>query len=133
MNVGCILARSKLALAEAGTPVTLRWREFQGEVTVDPVTGAKLGESVERTETVKAHLHFVGAASAVRQHAEVEIGDCIADFAADVELEGKEGLVFEIGGEKWAPKRVSEVLARSWDVVVAGQKLHRTVLLSKSV
>jgi hypothetical protein len=132
VNLGYILARSRQALAEAGTPVTLRWREFQGEVSLDPVTGAKLGASVERTETVKAHLHFVGATSVVRQHAEVEVGDCIADFDAEVGFEGKDGLVFEINSERWVPKKVSELLASTWDAVVEGKRLHRTMLLQKS-
>jgi hypothetical protein len=132
MNLGYILARSRQALEEAGTPVTLRWREFQGEVNLDPVTGAKLGTSVERTETVKAHLYFVGATSVVRQHAEVEVGDCIADFDAAMAWEGRDGLVFEINGERWVPKKVSELLASTWDAVVAGKRLHRTVLLQKS-
>ena len=95
-----------------------------------------------RTETVKAFLHFPepGANSAVRQFNEVELGDCIADFAQDVLLDGREGLEFlfldpdgkPIDGQKWVPKPVSETLARTWGVIMQGKKLWRPVLLRKA-
>jgi hypothetical protein len=99
---------------------------------LNPVTQARQGLSVPRTSTVKALVHFPEIAKpAVRQHNEVETGNCIVDFVDDVPVDDLPGLRFTIDGEKWMIKPVSDRLAKMWDVKVAGKRICRTVLLEK--
>ncbi len=132
-NLSRILRRLPHNLAHNGTDVILQWIEWSGTPTVDPVTGSKTGTRLERTAALKAFLHFVEVATSfVRQFNEVEHGDCIADFAPDAPLDGKEELAFVIGGEKWEQKTVGKRLATTWDVQAQNRKLFRTVLLRKA-
>lgn len=130
-NLPFILDRLALNAAESGTTVTLRWTQLS-EVTEDPVTQAKLGVPTPMTAAVRGFVHFPSATSAVRMFTEVQVGDCLLDLPAEVELEGLDGLVFEIDGERWLPKAVGEKLAAHWDVLVNDQRLYRTVLLRKA-
>jgi hypothetical protein len=131
-NLDFIESRIAGNLEESGTDIVLSWREFTGATTTD-INGSTLGTSVQKTETVKGFVHFPQiATSQVRQFNEVESGDCIVDFAGDVELDGRVGLQFVIAGEMWVLKQVGDKLARSWDAVANGRKLIRTVLLRKS-
>lgn len=99
---------------------------------IDPVTQARQGTPVARVEVVRCFVHYVSTAmSQVRQFNEVEEGDCLLDMPADVALTGREGLSFEISGERWALKKVGDKLTRSWDQVFHGERLFRTVLLRK--
>jgi len=133
-------------LEEAGTDVLVTWEAYPEGTTIDPVTQSEVlpegGAVIPMQMTVRALLHFpqpVGN-TAVRQFNEVEVGDCIADFHQDVELDGKAKLQFvfldecgePIDGQKWVVKPIGEKLAQSWDAVVGGQRLMRTVLLRKA-
>lgn len=120
-------------LMNSGTPVTLSWVTFTGG-TVDPVTGARLDATRSvHTETVYALHHQVSATTGVRQHAEIEAGDLILDFAHDVELDGKEGLLFNVNGKVYRQKAVNSKLTQLWDVTVRGERITRTVVLELSV
>ena len=144
-NLPRILSRLESNLGDSGTTVSISWEVYPAGVTVDPVTGAQnlaAGSVTIQTMTVKAFLHFpqpVGNA-VVRQFQEIEAGDCIADFCQDVPLDGKPGLKFmfldhagnPIDGVVWEIKPISERLAKNWDVIVAGHRLLRTVLLRKA-
>ena len=127
-----ILRRIPLNLQESGTDVTLTWTEFSG-ATTDPVTGARSGgTATTKTTKVKGFIHEVSATSVVRQFAEIEAGDAIVDLAGDVALDGKEALRFTIDGRQFVAKEIPEKLARSWDVIFRGKRLHRSVLLRKA-
>lgn len=132
-NLGFILDRVALNLAESGTTITLRWQTLTGG-TLDPVTGATVGATrTAQSETVKGFVHFVQIAqSGQRIFNEVEVGDCIVDLDPAVTLEGRDGLYFEIDGQRWVAKQFSDKLGKSWDVVAAGQRLYRSVLLRKA-
>jgi hypothetical protein len=138
-NLPFLKFRQAVNLAETGTDVRIEWTAYTGTVTVDPVTQATIGTSARMTMVARAFAHFVQVAtSQVRQFNEVEAGDCILDFAADVSLEGKVDLVFTLLdqygqpiGNSWVPKQVSDRLGQTWDVVVGGQRLYRSVLLRK--
>jgi hypothetical protein len=132
-NLPFILSRIPANLAESGTDVTLHWTTLAGG-TLDPVTGATVGATpTAQTEAAKAFLHFVQIAqSGQRIFNEFEVGDCIADFAPTVTFEGREQLWFEIDGQRWVAKQFSDKLGRTWDVVMQGQRLFRSVLLRKA-
>lgn len=102
------------------------------------VTASREGTPIERTESIVGLIHFPDIAKfAVRTFAEVETGDLILDVAGDLalsdggSLDGREGLVFTINGEDWVTKPVSDALARVWDVVHAGVRVIRSLLLRK--
>lgn len=127
-RIGQIQTRLRHNLATAGTTVTLHWTEKSGG-TVDPVTGALIGATEQAvTSGVAAFVHFVGATSSVRMFTEVEEGDLIVDFDPDLDLTNMAGLAVEVGGKRYHPKKVSDRLARHWDVIHAGIKLHQTGL-----
>jgi hypothetical protein len=44
----------------------------------------------------------------------------------------RQGARFEWGGDWYMQKEVGENLARSWDVIIGGQKLGRTLLLRRA-
>ena len=120
------------AIAGIGCDVVLAWRAPSGAATIirDPVDGAPTVPMVDRSETVRALLYFVGATTQIRQFAEIQAGDCIAAFAPDVCLKGKDSLRFVIDGEEWSSKPVSEQLSSYWGMA-ANLKLYQVVLLRK--
>jgi len=128
-NIVTILKRQGLARKMAGTPVVLKWQFWTVGWTTDPVTGRRVGTSAPQTETVMAFVHFVGGSTVVRQNAEIAVGDVIVDFAPDVTLEGRDGLTFEIAGVRYGEKKINGVLTMTWDAMVLGQKLGRSLLL----
>lgn len=132
-NLAFIQSRIPLNLAESGTTITLEWDTITGG-TVDPVRQTTVGGTVTRqTATVKGFLHYVQIAKqGVMQFNEFEQGDCIVDLAPDADIDGKTNLRFTIDGERWVAKDLGEKLAKTWDVVVQGQRLYRSVLLKKA-
>lgn len=60
--------------------------------------------------------------------AEFEQGDCIVDFVHNVPL--PDAGYFEIDGRRYAQKKVGQKLAASWELVIGGQRMIRTALLT---
>jgi hypothetical protein len=115
-------------------PVILRWRERSGSApTFDPqLQVSKAGSTyTEKTETLKAFIHYVNIhTTGYTRHAEIKIGDVILDFLGDANLDGREGLEFEIGGNLYVQKNGGKDLAESWDVRCNGIAITRTVLVT---
>ena len=111
-NLVNILKRQGLARKGAGTPVTLRWSQWTAGFSTDPVSGRRVGTATPQSEVVNAFVHFVGGSAVIRQNAE-----------------GRDGLTYEIAGVKYGEKKVNGVLTATWDAMVQGQKLGRTLLL----
>jgi hypothetical protein len=133
-NAAFIQHRVNLNLATPGaaSDVLVSWNEW-APGAVDPVTSSKIGSPTPRTKRYRAFLHFIQPTNgAVRQFNEVETGDCIADFAPDADLDGKDDIRFTIDGRQWMRKPVSPRLAQAWDVVVGGVRMVRPVLLTKA-
>lgn len=140
-NLAFISTRIGVNLAESGTNVLISWRAWPSNSTLDPVTQSRTGTPTTQTMRAQAFLHFpeIKANSVVRQFNEIEAGDCIADFSADVALDGLDSLTFTflnpdgtpIDGSVWVTKPISERLARSWGAIIQGARLFRTVLLRR--
>jgi hypothetical protein len=132
-NAPMIQRRMKVNLETNGTKVKLSWTVTTG-ATVDPVTRALVGGTATMMcETRKAFVHSVQIGrNQVQQFNEIEIGDMILDFAGDVQIDGRPALTFTLpDGTVLVNKPVGDRLARSWDVIVRGQKLFRPVLVRK--
>lgn len=128
-NLARIQHRLRLHECDRGTLVTARWTVFTGSPALNPVTGGRKGVAASETLQFRAHYHEVTSISGtVRQFAEISSGDAIIDFDPAVEF-GTEDLTFVITGKEWVPKEVGAQLAASWDSVVAGVTLGRTLLL----
>lgn len=132
-NIKRIQFAIRRRIALHGTPVTVTWTEFVGTPTEDPVTHEKNGETVTKSKTVRALIHFVGpATSGIRIHGEIQIGDAILDLdPTDVSLDGKLDLTFEFGDHKWVQKEIGQELAKSWDAMFADHKISRSILLRR--
>ncbi len=105
-------------LANVGTPVTLRWREWVGTPTIDPVTKSKIGTTTQQTETVNGLFYEVGASNVERRFAEIQKGDAILDLPPSVTVNGRDQLEFVINGREWVMKEVGGELAETWDATL---------------
>lgn len=136
MRTRASLIRRRFAIAASRLgrdAVTFTWTDVAGG-TVDPVTKALVGGvTTERSKTVHALVHWpqVGGSTGVRQFSEFDDGDVIVDLTDSDhdELAGKANVSFLIQGVRYRQKEVSQRLATSWDVVVAGVRLARPLLL----
>lgn len=122
-------------LAEGGgnvTDIVMLWREWPADSVKDPVTGSRSGTPVERNQVLRGLVHFVSPTSTaqVRQHAEVEVGDCIVDFAPDAPIDLKLEPRFIIADRQWMQKPINGTLGQSWDALVGNRKMFRTLLLT---
>lgn len=136
MDLGIAEIQNEIAreLGQNGTGIVLTWDQWPADSVKDQVDGSRPGTPTKMTATLPAFVHYVQVAgqSSVRQFAEVEVGDVILDFQADVNLSGKENLRFNLKGQIYEPKQIGDKLAATWDVLVQGQQLFRTVLVTKA-
>lgn len=147
LNVGEICAEIARECGQNGTEVTITWNGLSAGATVSPVDGSLLtGSLVPQSVCTRAFYHSVAVGSlGVRRFNAVEEGDVILDFpvfpdgavgdcgvAAAVTwatLDTARDVLFWIEGKAYRQKSVDDRLAQSWDIVVQGRKLWRTVLL----
>jgi hypothetical protein len=153
-NLAYARARLKARLngsSGPATPVLVRWRHPVGDATPDPITGALPdGATQEVSGTLRGGWHPVTAATRLRQHAEIRVGDVLLDLDPDAGVTACEGQAlvsgtlrledltqrgarFEVDGQLYTQAELGEDLAQAWDVVVGGVHLLRTVLLRTAV
>lgn len=143
-NIGRRITRTmarmlKNRVANSG-PVVLRWRTRTGSsVHYDPnLQASKAGTAyAEASETKIAFIHTVSIhTTGYTRFTEIKTGDIILDFIGDVQIDGREGLEFEIGrvgntpGKLYVQKNGGKDLAESWDVHANNQAVTRTVLVT---
>jgi hypothetical protein len=132
-NIDFVVNRMDANLEESGTEVLVKWVTYPAGAARDVVTDTVAGQPVEQREFIKAFLHFVqSATSVVRQFNEVQIGDCIMDYSRNIDLGSRESVRVMIEGEEWSAKSISDELAQSWDTLMGGRRIYRTILLRKS-
>ena len=103
------------------TPATGWLPDIEGSAAAPTVT--------PRTAIARAFVHYVNIhQTGYTRHAQIERGDVILDFPGDVDLDGKSGLRFIIGGRIYVQKDGGDELAASWDVRCGGTAITRTVL-----
>ncbi len=111
----------------SGSRVMVHWEEVPAGR--HPMNGAALGPVQGKAEEMRALVHFIEAKSVVRQMADLVVGDCLIDYPATVTLTGRESLWFEIGGQNWQPKRVSQRTQEVLDALVADRPGLKTMVL----
>ena len=125
-----------------GSDVLVTWVDTEGG-TLDTVTGAVVGGVQTPASGVIRGLGIEEPArSVVRQFAEIQAGDLLLDVDAaglvtcpdgsTVALDELDAPRFQWAGSWYVQKEVGEGLAASWNAVVAGEKLYRTLLLRRA-
>lgn len=125
-----------------GTEVAVTWVETAGG-TLDTVTGAVVGGvQTPASGVIRALGVEEPARSVVRQFAEIQTGDVLLEMDAaglvakadgsTVALDNLDEPRFQWGGNWYVQKEVGAELAATWNAVVAGQKLYRTLLLRRA-
>lgn len=124
-----------MADPEIGQDIVLRWNEFVGTPTTDPVTGSQIGDVSVQTETIRGIVYNEKPQTFQRLFAEVQAGDLIVDIPADTTLTGRDGLEFVIslGGSEtvWVQKKLGDRLAFQWDATENGGLTAITLLLQR--
>lgn len=135
-NLGPKITRVAKQLLASGLNtenVVLRWREtVLPDGYVADLESTHAGAVVsEKSETVPAFVHYVNIqTTGFVKHAEVGMGDVILDFLGAVDLDGKPGLRYEVGGKLYVAKVASSSLQSSWDVRINGTPITKTVLVT---
>lgn len=138
MNLAAMMRRDMAAaLAGAGfnsMDVVFVWEVVSGsEAGYDANLEGSYPDTVPVSGTARALVHFVQPLkSGVRQFAEVEAGDVILDLAHDgvPAPEGAAGLRCIIDGKTYVQKEAGKELAQYWDLVVGGERMMRTMLMT---
>lgn len=141
-RIGFIQNRIRVAagaLGPAGDLVVFWTERLAGQE--DPVTGGWVGDVEVLSGTLRAICHEEPARAVVRQFAEIQTGDLIADIPDDTiqTLSGTVGLDYALergarflwAGRFYTVKEVGDGLDAAWDAVVGGRRLMRTLLLRK--
>jgi hypothetical protein len=131
-KIAKIAARAEMLPATKGTPIVIQWQEFSGVPSTDALTGEPIGEAIERTATIKGWVHFIAPTkTGYRVHQEMEVGDALLELPASIDLTGKKDVVFVIDGQEYVQKEVGKVLTQCYDSLIQGQKLFRTLLVTR--
>lgn len=110
--------------------VTLYYEDLADDSAVDPEMEDTLPDREELSCEVPALVHFVSPESVVqRGWTEIAAGDAIADFAHDVDFDGKRNMTFEIYGKRYQLKNTGRELREAWDTLAGGHPTTRTLLL----
>ena len=126
-----------LLLASEGTAnvvtAKLHWREVvrpEGYDANDESSAA--GRTVTARELeFRTFFHQVEhRLSGFQRFLEVETGDVMLDYAADLELAGKADCRIEVDKKFYVQKNASAGLLEAWDVVMEGGGLLKSLLLA---
>ena len=122
-----------IASPDTGTAAVLHWRTHTappGYVANDE-TSAAGGTVVAGTLGFRCLFHQVEPRlSGFQKFAEIQTGDVMIDYLAELALVGKDDLRVEIGGRFYVQKTASRALLESWDTQSSAGGLGRTLLLS---
>lgn len=112
---------------------TLRWRTVTGKSAgYDPADESSAsGTTVTPgSMTFRAFFHRVDhRLSGFQRFVEVQTGDVILDYLADLSLTGKEDLRVEVNGRMYVQKSASAGLLEAWDVERDAGGTLKTLLL----
>jgi hypothetical protein len=114
--------------------VTVVWNTAN-LAAADPNLEATYPTAMMQSGTWPALVHFIQpAVTGLRQFAEIEIGDAIVDFSHEAEIPANaRGATFYIAGDArtFVQKQVGKDLAEAWDLIVEGQRVMKTFLITE--
>jgi hypothetical protein len=122
-----------IALPDTGTAAKLHWREVTRPDGYNPndETSAEGGVVVNREEGFRCFFHQIDARlSGYQRFAEIQTGDVMLDYLADLALTGKVDMRVEVGGKFYVQKTASKDLLEYWDTQSSAGGLGKTLLLS---
>ena len=122
-----------IASPDNGTAAVLHWREVTRAVGYNPndETSAAGGAVVDQSLAFRCLFYQVDARlSGYQRFAEIQTGDVMLDYLADLALAGKEDLRVEIGGRFYVQKTASKELLEFWDTQSSAGGVGRVLLLS---
>ena len=122
-----------LASDDVAVTAKLHWRTVTRPVDYD-VNDEGDGTGVVVVPGVlefRALFHRVAhRLSGFQRFVEVEAGDVMIDYAADLALAGKEDVRIEVGGEFFTQKNASTGLLEAWDAMAGHGGTMKTLLLT---
>ena len=142
MNLQTMMKRDMQTAVKSGgmnsANVQFLWLEDAGagSGTFDANVEGSYPETREVSGTARALVHFVQPIkSGIRQFAEIQPGDVILDMqpTAMPAPEGADGLKCVIDGQTYVQKDAGKELAQYWDLVVGGERMMRTLLMTRAM
>lgn len=125
-----VQARIAQAMSRVGSTITLHWVEMDG-AELDPTSGSLLGAATAQSEEVSGFVFYIApVTSEVRLFQELSVGDALLDLPTGTVLAGRDQLEFEVDGQRWVQKKVSNKLLEAWDVLHGNQRLCLTVAVT---
>ena len=123
----------EMLLATEGVSATLLWRTVVRPPDYDKNDEDSAAGAVvtKHKMTFNVFFHQVEhRLSGFQRFIEVETGDVIIDYLAELSLEGKEDVRVLVNGQLYAQKTASSKLLETWDTVMANGGMMRSVLLT---
>ena len=123
----------QLLASEVAVDAVLHWREVTRPLGWDPNDeGSGAGAEVSpETLSFRALFHQVDhRLSGFQKFMEVQTGDVILDYVADLALAGKEDVRIEVNGRFYVQKNASTGLLEAWDAFTGHGGTLRTILLT---
>lgn len=97
----------------------------------DPNDSDTYVEEVTATAEHKALVHFISAEEVrAKGLVELRVSDAILDFDPSLSFDGMNNLRFVIDGKTYAQKSVAKEAQNYYDLLVGGERMFRTVIVS---
>jgi len=128
-------AMERMLASEAGVEATLLWRVVTGrdpDAHPDDETAALAAVTTvtEGSLVFRALFHTVAPRTGgFQKFLEVQTGDVILDYRADLALAGKEDVRVVVGGRTFVQKQTSKELLETWDLQCEYGGMMKTLLL----
>ncbi len=131
-RIGKIATRAQIFPVNRGSTITVHYQEFDSLAETDRLTGEPIGKAYPMTMKVRGLVHFISPTTTnYRVHQELEIGDAILEFPANIDLGGKKHVWFEIDGKAYVQKEIGKDLTESFDAQIQDQRLFRTIVVTR--
>lgn len=128
-------AVAELLASDMALDAKLHWRTVTRPVGWDnnDETSQQGGSVSASSMTFRALFHVVDSRlSGFQRFLEVQTGDVILDYAADLGLAGKDDCRIEIGGRFYVQKNASAALLEAWDAYGEYGGSLKTLLLTQA-
>ena len=133
LEIGMRRAFEQVLASEVGVNAVLHWRSVARAVGYDAndESSASAGVVTHGEMAFRVLFHRVDQRlSGFQRFVEVQTGDVIVDYLADLALTGKEDVRIEVGGKFYVQKNASAGLLEAWDCEMGSGGTMKTLLLT---